>query len=90
MIPTDRLLVRRFSANDGQDLFEYLSLQAIYRFEPGEPVTLEQAIHLAQERALTDDFWAIELKSTAKMVGHLYFSPYMVSWTYIRCREAWV
>jgi hypothetical protein len=29
---------------------------------------------LAHERPITIDFWAIELKSTGKMIGHLYFS----------------
>jgi ribosomal-protein-alanine N-acetyltransferase len=72
MISTDRNQVRRFNATDAGDLYEYLSLQMVYAFEPGEPVTLEQAAQLVQERAITDNFWAIELKSTGKMVGHLF------------------
>jgi ribosomal-protein-alanine N-acetyltransferase len=71
-IATTRLLIRPFNENDSQDLYEYLSNPTVYRFEPGEPVTLAQAAQLAHERAITTDFWAIELKSTGKMIGHLY------------------
>ena len=41
MLETERLLIRKFDANDWQDLYEYLSLPEIYRFEPGEPINAE-------------------------------------------------
>ena len=38
MIETDRLLVRPFRDSDYRDLYEYLSLEETYRYEPGNPV----------------------------------------------------
>ena len=73
MLETERLLIRKFDANDWQDLYEYLSLQEIYRFEPGEPINAEQARQLAGERSQADNFFAVVLKSGRKMIGHLYF-----------------
>jgi RimJ/RimL family protein N-acetyltransferase len=73
MITTPRLLIRPFTSSDAHDLHEYLSNPEVYRFEPGEPLSDEQASRLAQERANTTAFRAIELWSTGKMVGHLYF-----------------
>jgi ribosomal-protein-alanine N-acetyltransferase len=73
MIHTSRLLIRKFEEQDFKSLFEYLSNPSIYRFEPGEPVSLEKAKELARERSQNNDFWAVTLKSAKKMIGHLYF-----------------
>lgn len=73
MINTSRLLIRQFQSQDHISLFEYLSNPSIYRFEPGEPISLEQAKELTLERAQGNDFWAVILKSDQKMVRHLYF-----------------
>ena len=73
MINTSRLLIRPFQEQDGQALFEYLSNPEIYRFELGEPISLEEAKEMAVERSQGTDFWAVILKSTQVLVGHLYF-----------------
>jgi RimJ/RimL family protein N-acetyltransferase len=73
MINTPRLVIRQFQETDYEDLFEYLSDPAIYLFEPGEPITLDQAKELAKKRSQGTIFWAVVLKNTQKMVGHLYF-----------------
>jgi len=74
MITTSRLLIRQFQEQDYPSLFEYLSNPNIYRFEPGEPISLEKAKELAAERARGNNFWAVIRKADQKMVGHLYFS----------------
>jgi ribosomal-protein-alanine N-acetyltransferase len=73
MINTSRLLIRQFQEQDYISLFEYLSNPIIYRFEPGEPISLEQARALALERAQGTDFWAVVIKDNQTMVGHLFF-----------------
>ncbi len=73
MIETDRLVIRKFMPSDAVDLFEYLSLPEIYRFEPGDPISMDEAVELAAERAQTDNFLAVEVKATGKLIGHLYF-----------------
>ncbi len=49
-ISTERTIIRNFESKDFNDLFEYLSLPEIYRFEPGEPVTLKQAERMGFKR----------------------------------------
>jgi [ribosomal protein S5]-alanine N-acetyltransferase len=73
MINTSRLLIRPFQEQDYSSLFEYLSNPSTYRFEPGQPITLEQARAIAFDRAQGSDFWAVVLQEDQKMVGHLYF-----------------
>lgn len=84
MIETRRLTIRPFRAEDGAGLHAYLSNPAVYRFEPGEPVSLERAQELAAERAEGQNFWAVVVKNTHELVGHLYFHqiepPEFMTW----------
>jgi [ribosomal protein S5]-alanine N-acetyltransferase len=73
MISTKRLIIRPFAPSDATDLHEYLSDPAIYRYEPGEPINFDRAVHLSQERSITKGFWAMELADSSKMIGHIYF-----------------
>ena len=73
MIETERLLIRRFVPSDAADLFEYLSLPETYRFEPGDPITMDEAVDLAAERTEAENFLAVVVKASSKMIGHLYF-----------------
>jgi [ribosomal protein S5]-alanine N-acetyltransferase len=75
VIETKRLIIRKFAPDDYRDLFDYLSLPEIYLYEPGRPVTLEEAKDLCAQRAKGTDFLAVELAQSGKMIGHLYFHP---------------
>lgn len=72
-IETDRILIRRHAESDWKDLYEYLSLEEIYLYEPGQPVTEEEARNITLERTQGNDFYAVVLKEENKMIGHLYF-----------------
>jgi [ribosomal protein S5]-alanine N-acetyltransferase len=74
MIESPRLTLRPFQAEDYEALFDYLSNPAVYRFEPGEPISLEDARKLALKRAQSNEYWAVVLKSEQILVGHLYFA----------------
>jgi ribosomal-protein-alanine N-acetyltransferase len=73
LFETERLILRPFAPGDDRDLHEYLSLAETYRYEPGGPVTLEQARRLCLERSRGTDFVAVEWKENQKLIGHLYF-----------------
>ena len=68
---TKRLLIRNFKEDDYYDLYEYLSDKEIYRFEPGEPITINTAKKLCKERAKNNNFLAVQLEN--KIIGHIYF-----------------
>jgi RimJ/RimL family protein N-acetyltransferase len=73
MIETERLTIRRFCENDYADLYEYLSDPSIYTFEPGKPINIDEAKMLSLQRSKENDFLAVVLRFTGKMIGHLYF-----------------
>jgi ribosomal-protein-alanine N-acetyltransferase len=73
MLSTERLIIRPFIESDYRDLYEYLSLEETYRFEPGEPLSLEETKTLCRERAKGTDFWAAILKADKKLIGHVSF-----------------
>ena len=68
---TKRLLIRNFAKGDYNDLYEYLSDKETYKFEPGEPITVEAAKKLCNDRSKNNDFLAVQLKN--KVIGHIYF-----------------
>jgi ribosomal-protein-alanine N-acetyltransferase len=71
MLTTERLVIRPFLKSDYQDLYEYLSLEETYRFERGEPMSLREVKKLCKERAKGTVFWAVTLKDTGKLIGHV-------------------
>ena len=74
MLSTERLVIRPFQESDHKDLYEYLSLEETYQYEPGKPISLEEARKIASERAKGTDFWAVTLKDgSQKLIGHLSF-----------------
>lgn len=72
-LTTPRLTIRQFRPSDAGDLYEYLSDPEIYFFEPGEPLDRQQTGDRAAQMAASADFRAIELRSTPKVIGQLYF-----------------
>ena len=70
---THRLKIRRFTSDDWQDLYDYLSDEEIVRFEPYSVFSEAQAKEEAKRRAGDDAFWAVCLKKEHKLIGNLYF-----------------
>lgn len=72
ILETDRLILRRFSADDLNDLFEYLSDDEVVKFEPYKAKSLEETKNDLKWRIGTDEMIAVELKETHKMIGNIY------------------
>ena len=74
MLSTERLRIRRFLEDDYKDLYDYLSLEETYKYEPGKPISIEEAKRIASDRAKGIGFWAITLKDNdKKLIGHVSF-----------------
>lgn len=73
LIETKRLVVRQFKAADWKDLHEYLSQESVLKYEPETVSNEEDCKSIANERSQGDLFWAVCLKDTNKMIGHVYF-----------------
>lgn len=71
MLETESLMLRPFRPEDASDLYAYLSCPAVYRYEPGEPVSPREAERIALQRSKTSDYWAAELKAEIRVVGHV-------------------
>lgn len=72
-LETERLYVRTFHPEDWKDLQQYISDEETMRFEPPWDCSEEGLRKTAEDFSKGDVFWAVELKSTGKMIGHLYF-----------------
>lgn len=73
VMETQRLILRSFRAEDGEDLHAYLSQEEVVRFEPygvyEEAASKEEALRRATDPA----FWAVCLKDSGRVIGNLYF-----------------
>lgn len=74
-IETKRLLLRPFTAADGEDLYSCLSDPEVVRFEPYDVFTKADAEKEAARRAGDPNFFAVVLKETGHVIGNLYFAP---------------
>lgn len=72
-IETERLWMRRFTADDWLDLYDYLSKEEVVKYEPYDVFDVEGSKAEALRRSNDGAFWAVCLKSSGKVIGNLYF-----------------
>ncbi len=75
MIITERLIIRPFLKSDYRDFHEYMSLEEVYRFERGKPITPKEAKKDCAEYAKETKMWAVTLKENNKLIGHVSLAP---------------
>ena len=69
---TDRLILRRFEKRDFQDLYAYLSDEAVVRFEPYRPMTEAQVRDELESRITSEEMIAVEEKKSGKLIGNVH------------------
>lgn len=72
ILETQRLLLRRYSAEDLHDLYEYLSDEDVVKYEPYMPMNLDETARELELRIHDDEMIAVVLKATGKLIGNLY------------------
>ena len=71
-IQTARLILRPFRESDYDDLFEFLSQLEDDEFEGYPGITRENGREHLKYRMDSDEFYAMELKDTGKVIGNIY------------------
>lgn len=69
---TERLILRRFSSGDLDDLYEYLSDAETVKYEPYEVMSYEETKKELENRIASEEMTAVELKETHKLIGNIY------------------
>ena len=72
-IKTARLLLRRFRESDYDDLFEFLSQLEDDEFEGYPGITYENGREHLKYRIGSEEFYAMELADTGKVIGNITF-----------------
>ncbi len=72
-LETERLILRRFSRADWKDLYEYLSCEAVVKYEPYGVFSEDECSLEAAKRSQQEAFWAVCLKENGKLIGNVYF-----------------
>ena len=71
---SDRISLRGFRPTDYRDMYEYLSLEIVAKYEPYNVQSLEDCKKEAKERSGNPSYLAIEHKLTGKVIGNIYFN----------------
>lgn len=71
-----RLIIRRFTANDGEDLKEYAIYKESAGFDAWEkwPTDSDGCRDVAEFFAGSDNYWAVCRKTDGKMIGFISFN----------------
>lgn len=72
VVKTKRLVLRRFECTDYDDLYEFLSQLKNDEFEGYPGITYESGKEHLKYRLHSDEFYAIELKESGKVIGNIY------------------
>ncbi|MCR5614203.1 GNAT family N-acetyltransferase [Treponema sp.] len=75
MIETPRLVLRPFKESDLDDLYEYLSEITIHCFMDMKTENRDDAAEILKERLGDNNYFAIELKETGKVIGEIFAHP---------------
>jgi len=75
-IESERLILRKFTPEDWEDLYEYLSMSEVVLYEPYDIYSKEECVEEAKCRAEEENnrFWAVCLKYSNKIIGHVYLA----------------
>jgi hypothetical protein len=71
-IQTKRLILRPFRETDYDDLYEFLSQLREDAFEGYPGITYENGRKHLDERLGSEEYWAMELRETGKVIGNIY------------------
>jgi len=72
-LETERLILRCFQESDYEDLYEFLSQRKDDDFEAYPGITYENGKEHLKYRVGSEEFYAMELKSSGKVIGNIYF-----------------
>ena len=72
-LATKRLILREFKETDYDDLYEYLSQLRDDEFEGYPGITYENGREHLKYRLGSEEFYAIELKDSGKVIGNIYY-----------------
>ena len=70
---TERLILREFQESDYDDLFEFLSQLENNEFEGYPGISYENGREHLQYRVGSEEFYAVELKESGKVIGNIYY-----------------
>jgi [ribosomal protein S5]-alanine N-acetyltransferase len=71
ILETERLLVRTFAPDDWRDLREYVTLPQVTKYDYDYPSSDEELQDVVDYFAETPGYWAVCLKATGKLIGHV-------------------
>lgn len=72
-IKTNRLLIRKFTDHDFNDLYDLLSNEDICQYQPYDTYSYDEVMEELPYRIISNSHFAIELNDTKKVIGSIYF-----------------
>ena len=70
---SERIYLRDYNSNDVQDLYEFLSIDEVVKYEPYSAMSFGECKKEVKRRMNDPSFYAVILRENEKMIGNIYF-----------------
>ncbi|WP_096271181.1 GNAT family N-acetyltransferase [Paucisalibacillus globulus] len=82
-ITTERLVIRKFTYNDWQHVYEYTSDSRVMEYLPEDVFSVEDAKKFVMENSHDDaKYFPVLIKEDQRLIGHIVFHKYFGDHTY--------
>ena len=81
-IETERLIIRSYKDEDKKESLLFLGDEDTRYFLPEDVFTLDKVSEFIEKQNEKEEYFAVELKETKKVIGHLYFTAFFGDHSY--------
>lgn len=81
-IETERLIIRSYKESDKEEALLYLGDEETMYFLPEDVFTLDKVSEFIEKQKEKEEYFAVELKETNQVIGHLYFAAFFGEHSY--------
>lgn len=82
LLQTERLIIRDYQKEDVKEALGYLGNEEAMYYLPEDVMTLEEIEIFIKKQENKKEYYAVVLKETNQLLGHLYFAPFFGNHSY--------
>ncbi|WEG72662.1 GNAT family N-acetyltransferase [Vagococcus intermedius] len=82
LLQTERLIIRDYQKEDSEEALGFLGNKEAMYYLPEEVMTYEEVASFIKKQETKKEYYAVVLKETNQVIGHLYFTAFFGDHSY--------